>query len=398
LLFFSVFLFSQNDIIDIPYYSFIKYQQNKLVLPPDSSGFDSLFLKLNKLILKGEGQINILHIGDSHIQADFLSDRIREHFQTFFLGTAGSRGFVFPFKMIRSNNAFNFAVNYSGNWVGCRNVEKNKTCTLGLSGASATTTDSVCSFSVRLRKNHSCDNFNKVRVFHIFGNKRYNIETDNYILKQDFTNNDSTGYTLFELKNYTDSITFNISKTDTLQNSFTLYGLSLDNNDPGIIYHSTGVNGADFPAFNMCNIFGEQMFELHPDLIIVSLGTNDSYSPKWDREALKNNVITFIKLLKKCNNVPVVFATPCDNYIRRRYKNSSIETASEIIINTAKEQNCASWNLYDVMGGYGSMLYWYKSGLSAGDKLHFNKKGYDIQGDLFFEAFIKSYNNFIDAK
>ncbi len=355
---------------------------------------------MNKLVSKGEGQINIVHIGDSHIQADYFSGRIRERLQTFFLGGKGSRGFIFPFKLIHSNNAFNFAVNSTGTWTGCRNIERNKSCTLGLAGASATTTDSISSFSIRLRKqDYPLYDFNRIKVFHNMDSTSFDIETDNYILKQEFVDNDSLGYTLFVMKKYSDSLTFYIKKTDTIQKSFTLFGINLENEDPGIIYHSIGVNGAEVESFIRCSLFTYQLEKLKPDWVIVSLGTNDCYSSKCNMPAFEKNLFDLIKLIRAAQpNVPILFTTPADNYRKRRYHNPDVAIASEIIQKVAKNNNCASWNLYEIMGGYGSMGSWLKSGLAARDKLHFDKPGYYLQGDLLFTAFIKAYDNFIDKK
>jgi hypothetical protein len=107
-LFSNVNMKAQEDIVSITKYSFVRNDLNKILFSNDSTSFDSLFVKLNKLIMKGEGQINIVHIGDSHIQADYFSGRIRERIQTFFQGGIGSRGFIFPSKLIHSNNPFNF--------------------------------------------------------------------------------------------------------------------------------------------------------------------------------------------------------------------------------------------------------------------------------------------------
>ncbi len=41
------------------------------------------FRSLDSLILKGEGTINILQIGDSHIQAGFIPEEMRKDFALF---------------------------------------------------------------------------------------------------------------------------------------------------------------------------------------------------------------------------------------------------------------------------------------------------------------------------
>ena len=60
-------------------YKFIKYEENKLILSKESN-FNVFFKSLNNLFIEGGKEINIIHIGGSHIQADIWSQRIRERF------------------------------------------------------------------------------------------------------------------------------------------------------------------------------------------------------------------------------------------------------------------------------------------------------------------------------
>src|SRR5690606_31485683 len=58
---------------------------------------------------------------------------------------------------------------------------------------------------------------------------------------------------------------------------YVLNGLILENGNSGIIYHSIGVNGAKFLDYNKYPLFFEQLKALNPDLIIISLGTNEAF-------------------------------------------------------------------------------------------------------------------------
>ena len=58
---------------------------------------------------------------------------------------------------------------------------------------------------------------------------------------------------------------------------YALNGVVLESNNPGIIYHNIGVNGAKYSDYNKYPLFFDQLKALQPDLIIVSLGTNESY-------------------------------------------------------------------------------------------------------------------------
>jgi hypothetical protein len=50
------------------------------------------------------------------------------------------------------------------------------------------------------------------------------------------------------------------------------------------------------------------------------------------------------------------------------------------------------------MGGYGAMGKWYAMKLSARDRVHYTGKGYQIQGDLFYNALMAGYENYKKSK
>ena len=50
------------------------------------------------------------------------------------------------------------------------------------------------------------------------------------------------------------------------------------------------------------------------------------------------------------------------------------------------------WDLYDIMGGFGSMQDWTGAGLGQSDKIHFTPEGYRLLGDLLFNAIMDCYS------
>src|ERR1700722_15048738 len=67
----------------------------------NSEGLDSFYKKLSVLKKTNKGVVRIVHIGDSHIQADILSGTVRNKLQQYF-GNAG-RGLIFPYQLAKSN-------------------------------------------------------------------------------------------------------------------------------------------------------------------------------------------------------------------------------------------------------------------------------------------------------
>jgi len=202
--------------------------------------------------------------------------------------------------------------------------------------------------------------------------------------------------TIFYLDGRYKKVKLSFEKKKTVQNNFTLFGISLENDDPGIVYHSIGINGASFPSFLRCNQFEKHIKALNPDMVIISLGTNDAYTTKFKTEFYKSNYEKLIRRIKSVlPNAAILNTVANDSYLFRRYPNKNTQLAANVIYKVAKKMNCGVYDFYKVMGGFNSSSVWYQKNLMVKDKIHFNRQGYLLKGDLFFNAIIKAYDNHI---
>ncbi|MEM6298335.1 MAG: hypothetical protein AAF740_06575, partial [Bacteroidota bacterium] len=124
--------------------------------------------------------------------------------------------------------------------------------------------------------------------------------------------------------------------------------------------------------------------------------TNDAYFSPFDDKTYKHQYKVLLQKIKAVAPEAVfVLTTPGDNLRRRRYTNNNNVVASRRIQEIAQEEdNIAVWNFYEVMGGLKSVQQWYRYGLSQRDKLHFTFSGYQLQGQLLFEALDRSYRSY----
>lgn len=82
---------------------------------------------------------------------------------------------------------------------------------------------------------------------------------------------------MIPLRETVTSVTLRSATTDTAYARQVYYGFSLENGNRGILFHSMGINGNTFTAMNRNPQIVRQAVPLQPELIILSLGTNDSY-------------------------------------------------------------------------------------------------------------------------
>jgi lysophospholipase L1-like esterase len=163
------------------------------------------------------------------------------------------------------------------------------------------------------------------------------------------------------------------------------------------VYIDAGINGASVNSFLKCSLLGKQMETINPDLVILSLGTNDTYTKNFRNDYYKLAYKQLIHTIKTAvPDVTFLITVPNDSYYRRRTPNENTALAEEAIIQLAKEQSCGVWDFYKIMGGYNSSVLWLKEKLMHTDLIHFTKEGYRIKGELMFDAIIKAYDNHIE--
>ena len=389
-----------DDPTEVEIHGFVNYDTNFILHPLGLPVLEHFFTKLDTLIFLGEGRVSILHIGGSHIQTDVYSHQMRSRLQNLQPGMNGGRGFIFPAAMAGTNNPRNFIVSYTGNWESCRNTQRNRTCNLGIGGMMVATADSVATITFRPRSANEPFKTNLIRVYHYDTESVYQVSLvshNHYLVNSVEYISNSVGYTEIRLNEPVDTFTIKIYRNHSEPSSFELYGIEILSDDPGIVYHSVGVNGASIPSFLRCNLLQEQVKAVKPDLVILSLGTNDAFSSNFDPDMYKRNYIRLIEVIKNASpQADILITVPNDVYFNRRRANTNTSLQEEVIYQLAVDYGYGVWNFFQVMGGLNSVPQWYNNGMMQKDRIHFTPKGYVLKGDLFFSAMMKSYGNHLE--
>lgn len=378
------------------YYPFINYEKNYIEWS-SKTAVDSFYSKLSQAPRK---KIKILHIGDSHIQADIFTGFMREKMQEFF--GYGGRGFVFPYKAAKTHSAYDYKTTASGVWDFTRNNLREAKYDMGIVGATIHTNDSSASFKIIFREGFIKDKFSAIKLYCKQDSQSYDIKlkysSENNPIYIDCSNRDSKKpYILINLSKATDTLEFFVNKTDTNQKYFECYGILIENKDDnGILYNSTGINGAGYRSILKQTQFGSQLKELEPDLIIIDLGANDFYGGTFRADELEENLRQIVKIIK--TNSPksnIIISNSQDIYFKRKRDIVECKDFMEITKKVAFDNNCGFYAYYNVSGGRNSMNYWYKKGLAKRDKVHLTTMGYYVRGELFLNALLGSYEVFL---
>ncbi len=399
--------------------------------------------------LEQDSSISILHIGDSHIHANFITHRLRELFQNSF-GNSG-RGITFPLRLAKTNGHLDIRYYSDIEWEKNRIVEAENS-DVGVAGVSISTKEpqffiklvnrenlpisqikivgkglqklrigipntaislrkSLCPSKIYRVKSGDClgkiarkfgisiqrlKQLNHLRSSRININQKLIVRTKNkpqtLNLKQfDFVEpvlKSDTELMVAIDKEITDL--YLINKTEKNNTPTKIDAVFINNNQKGVVYNSIGFNGAKYCDYNKSKLFFEELQNITPDLIILSLGTNEAFEKPYGVELFRNDLELFLSKLQQVTTCrSILLTTPPSSLIKRRYSNKKLGKFAAILKEVANEKNIAVWDLFDIMGRENGMRKWAKNGLAAHDRIHFTEKGYYLQAELLYKALLE---------
>lgn len=357
------------------------------------------FEKLEKLKQGRNHLVSIVHIGDSHVQADWMTGRMRKNFQNYF-GHAG-RGLIVPARAAKSNESATIFSSAEGAWETKKVISSDQSIYAGMSGITFHTTDSTAALNIELKD--SADFYQKNQKLSLIYRKdpsSYFIELRNKsagtmawigpYTKED----DPESSTIYPTEIFSGLI-FQVRKTQPFQERFTLYGIVLENGQPGVLYHAIGVNGAKFKHFAGAAELHRQIKKLNPDLVVISLGTNDAGEFPSQDPARSEHINNLIEGIHKFNPEAAVLLTTVPDYFRNgNKKHPGVEQINSAIKTAGDSKKLSVFDLYEAGGGKNAASRWAKRGLIQSDGIHFTKEGYELQGDMLFQAIIHSFNKY----
>lgn len=361
------------------------------------------FEKLYQLKKEKKGTINILHIGDSHIQGGYLTHQIRTNLQLAF-GNAG-RGFVVPARVAATNEPYSYKTESEKKWESKRMVFPDQPLPTGLGGISIRTEDEKAALKLSVFDYPNLNyGFNRVTTFFLKEPRSFHVTIQDTLNQQlafvgNFSASNFIHSATVTLPSLYNKLTFNTLKSIPTQNRLTLFGFNLENGQPGILYHSMGVNGAKYKHYLSTDFYLEQTATLRPDLIVIALGTNEALEHPYSDPKLSEQVTLLIQQLKKQNpNAAFLISIHPDSYKKKSKFNPGVDNVREKLIDAANSNKVSYFDLYEAAGGKHSADKWKETALLRDDGVHFTRAGYELQGNMFYLALIKAYNQYVSDR
>ncbi len=349
--------------------------------------------------------VSIIHIGDSHLQADIATRLIREHLQLDF-GNAG-RGLIAPLKMCGTNEPTDYVFNSKNTWKYTKLMKAPWSFTMGFTGTSVSPAKSRNELTIATSTKEDYNPFSSLTIFHKGKMNISRIENEEGDTVM-FSTIPSREYTHIYLGEPSTYVTLHFESAGDL----TVFGANLSGDRPGIFYHTIGNNGATYGVYNKIGNIGAGIAPLHPELVIISLGTNESFG-SFDNLALYRNIDMLVKDIKMANpNVQILLVTPMEcqrreiKTVKRRNKNGKLYTVRQrsntytvnqnirpvrdTILRYGRDNGIAVYDWYEIAGGEGSSVKWVSDELFGKDRVHHTSTGYRLHGKIMYDALIEA--------
>lgn len=368
------------------------------------------FRGLDALAVGQDTVLTIVHLGDSHIQAGHYSGHAMRLLQARF-GNAG-RGWIAPFKLSRTNEPDDYFISsVVKDWVAGRCIQATPKTPLGPGGIGLKTLSPSVNLDVAIAPvNGAGYSFNQAVLYRgdrsmpllPAGPLKESVRT----FRADSVCAPGLLADTFRVARLTDTLQLHSTRrqpgTDRLLSASSFqsvyYGLSLTNGRPGILYHAVGVNGAMFVNYTD-ETFVRRLAALRPSLVIISLGTNETFGRRFRSEEFAGQAEAFLRLVRRhMPDVCLLLTTPAECYKRvyvakkRTYvRNEHTIRAARALMEVARKEGIACWDLFTATGGANSCRKWRTAGLMGRDRVHFSKEGYQEQGLLLYRALMHAY-------
>jgi lysophospholipase L1-like esterase len=372
-----------------------------------SKALDSFYASLSRTDARQPGAVTrITHYGDSPITNDGITSTVRRLMQEQY-GDAG-HGFILldrPWAWY-GHQAITFTS--GGGWDDNPMGPGSSTGEFGLGGVSFTANGpgKYARFAPA-STGDTGKNFSRMEVYYLHepGGGQFNVSVNGENSQTVTTSGDAPTSGFFEIKaRQQGENTFEVKSAG---GSVRLFGAVLENDGPGVVYDSLGVNGAYAGLLVSAMNEGhwiEQLQHRNPNLVVINYGTNESqYASPDQMQRYEKDLREVIRRVREAlPAVSILVVSPMDR--GKRVPGGKIVTLPAIPLivemqrRVALEEHCAFFNTFQAMGGDGTMAKWAagtgKNHLVGGDLTHPTAEGAEIVGSLIYEAIKDGYTKY----
>ena len=359
----------------------------------------SFFKKLYELEKTNQGNVRIAYFGDSMNDGDMIVQDFRSNFQDRFGGNGV--GFV---NISSESSASRGTVKHqhSKNWKTYSFVNtKSYYSPFGISGNVFFANDTSAAYWVNFEASYF-KHLTQLAKPTLFYGKSHNKNGQIVIIKDKDTvyKTLNTDQLLNELPLADSGKKLKIQFKNV--DSIPFYGVDFEN-APGVYvdnFSNRGNSGLPLTSLSPA-MLGAFNAKLHYDLIILQYGTNvlgsGSKSFTWYENRMKRVVAHLRSAMPNTAILVISVADKSKKYDAQMQTDSAVYPLIKAQLNYAKQSESGFINLFDLMGGKGSMVKWVDDEPSKANKdyTHFNYRGSKLVADLIYDKIMLGYTDFV---
>nr|WP_317632515.1 hypothetical protein [uncultured Flavobacterium sp.] len=371
----------------------------------DYVGYHNLvtfFEKLNQLESTGTGKVRIAYFGDSMTDGDMIVQDVRTNFQDRFGGEG--IGFV---NITSESSASRSSVKHehSKNWTSKSFVNTKVTqAPFGISGNVFFANDTNATEWVKFESSkykHLNDLPNPTLYYGKSKNQKGKVALisgkDTLFKKL----SSSRLINKLQITNSYKKLKMNFVDADSIP----FYGVSFENENGVYVDNFSNRGNSGLPLINLKeNVLNQFNQHLNYDLIVLQYGTNvlnyGSLNFSWYEKKMKRVIEHLKQTMPNTAIVVISIADKSTKYDTTMQTDSAVAPLVYSQLKYAKEAEVGFVNLFELMGGAGTMIKWTEEepAKSNKDYTHLNFRGAKIVSDLIFKKIISGYNQFKSQK
>lgn len=384
-----------NDSVGY-YFALISSGDSRIWLPDDDVTFFDGFFRSAEQAERNHRIVRVLHYGDSQIESDRITSRLRNRLQERFGG--GGPGMIplvqpipsYSFNQKTSGNPVGQSTYGRGNYVKADGNYGPMLRSWRLTGTST--------LNMKSTQNRDADSrvksFSRVRVLYNnrMGNLSGNLSVDNGAVHFSCDKGNGVMVQDWNLESAVSSATL------VLDGGADVYGIMVDDGY-GVAVDNISMRGVSGQQFTMTNLtqLQDAYKKMDVGLIILQFGGNSVPYLKDGNDVAKycrqiGRQIDYLHTAAP--HTPILFVGPSDMSTKVDGRLATYPILPTVVVSlrdTVLAHGVAYWSLYDAMGGENSMIEWVSQGLAEHDYLHFNHKGAMQMGDTFSDLFDRLY-------
>ena len=374
-------------------------------IPPNSNRYCELWATMDSVHQGIGGELSILHVGGSHVQAGWIGHFMREQLALWSPQAIWSKGLMLPYRLAKTNTPTHFRTEMSGSWQGSRCTRKTWdeiNSDVGSGTGIQVRTGSPASTLQHVAFLPDSSKFS-ANTFDIWTNARPS-EISFYNAGSDANMTPLIDQSGWRIVLSTPVDTFRLSLQSAANRSIPIayegaYS-QISTAAPRMTYNEWGHNGLHIRDMRKCVGLQKLVKRMQPDLVIIGIGLNDAIDKHgFDIGQFSADYSVLMRQLEK--RLPNAAFLLLSNTHVHPTNETIAKHSNEIkafLRAHAESTGCGFFDLGAAIGGNESTADWMTNDWMKSDGIHFHSSGYQRIAGLLYDAIHQAFQHHFSCK